>query len=147
MGATARESVNYAMFWRSGLMGPQHKIAYRPEHRPFEFIVASVSAGGDTYLLTRIKAGEKVVGLFCTTDGLGASAGAGRTLQIGDAADDDRYMLATDFDVVNASGTLAYAGSGFVPTADTDVVAKMHATNAATVGKRVWGYLAVVPVA
>ena len=147
MGATAREAPNFTTFWASGYIGGAQKIGGKSEKRFFEFTVLSASAGGDSYKLTKVRAHEKVVGLFCVTDGLGASAGAGRTFEIGDSVDPDRLMLASDFDLVNAVGTLRFLGAGWTPTEDTDIVGTMHATNAAVVGKKVWGWIEVATVA
>lgn len=110
----------------------------------FELTVISASAASDTYNLFVLPKSASVVGLFCTTNGLGASAGTGTTCQIGDAGDDDRYMAASDFDLTNAQGSLRYEGTGYRPTADTIVVAKAGST-VWVVGKLVKGYFLIVP--
>ncbi len=141
--ATARESTLYASLFTNKYLGDARDYDGRAVPLRFAFTVVSASATGDTYSLTEIPANARVVGLECTTDGLGASAGSGITVKIGDADDDDRYMAAADFDAANAAGTLAFAGAGYTPTADTEVIATI--TNAAVVGKKVAGVLWVVP--
>ena len=140
--ATARESTIYNSLFTLKHLGDARR--YRGQIFPlrFEATVVSLSATLDTYLLTRIPANHTVIDLFCTTSGLGASAGSGRTVAIGDATDNDRYMVATDFDVLNAFGVLAYAGAGYTPAADTDVIALF--TNAPVVGQLIKGHILVI---
>lgn len=141
--ATARDSVNYAAIYTSKYVADARKIGGRVVPLPFEVTIVSAAATNDTYNLTVIPANARVIGLECTTNGLGASAGAGRTFQIGDSGDDDRYMVATDFDVTGAVGVLAIAGAGYTPTADTIVVGKC--VNAPTVGQVVKGVIYIIP--
>jgi hypothetical protein len=141
--ATARDSVNYAAIHTNRYLADARKEGGRIVPLPFEVTVVSTSATNDTYNLTVIPANARVVQLICTTDGIGASAGAGRTFQVGDSGDDDRYMVASDFDVANAQGSLAMTGAGYTPAADTIVVGKF--VNAPVVGKKVTGTLFVIP--
>ena len=145
MGALLRDTAFYSSAYVSKHIQDSRKHTAKPVGLPFELTVPSPSAGGDTYNLQVIPAQWRVVGLECSTDGLGASAGSGRTFQIGDAGDDDRYMIASDFDLANAQGTLAFTGAGYTPSADTIVVGKMHATNPAVVGKKVTGVIWCLP--
>lgn len=109
----------------------------------FEVTIEATTNIGDTYNLFTLPKGWSVLGLFCTTNGLSASAGAGSTFQIGDATDDDRFMKATDFDAAEAQGALAYAGVAYRPTADTIVVGKIG-TAAAVAGKVIKGHMLCV---
>lgn len=144
MGAVLRDSTIYANRFVNKYIGDARDYGGRMVPLPFELTVVSASTVGDTYNLTVILANTKVIGLECTTDGLGASAGAGRTCALGDSGDNDRYMVATDFDVANAQGTLANTGQGYKPTTDTIVVA-LSAGGAWVVGKKVMGCLVVIP--
>ena len=141
--ATARESTNYTAAYTNKYLVNADIGGGRVVPLPFELTVVSVGATGDTYKLTVLPAYARVVGLHCTTDGIGASAGANITVQIGDSGDADRYMAATDFDAANAQGYLAVAGAGYTPTADTIVVATI--TGTPVVGKVVKGVLLIVP--
>lgn len=139
--ATARESTNFANLYTNKYLSDIVRGRVFPLY--MEATVVSVSATGDSYKLTRIPAYARVVGLEFSTNGLAASAGVGVTVKLGDSGDDDRYMAATDFDLVNASGVLAYAGHGYTPTSDTDVLATI--TGTAIVGRLLKGTLFVVP--
>ncbi len=144
MGATARDSTLYTNYETNKYVPDARDRHGRVIPVYFELTVISASAGSDTYKLFQLLAAWSVLGLFCTTNGLGASAGTGTTCQIGDSGNDARYMAATDFDLVNAQGSLAYAGVGYRPSANTDVVAKAGAT-AWVVGKLVKGHFLLIP--
>lgn len=141
--ATARDSVNYAAMFTNKYLVDARKLGGRVVPLPFELTIVSTSATGDTYKLTVIPANARVIGLECTTDGIGASAGAGITCSIGDSGAAARYMAATDFDASGAAGVLAIAGAGYTPTADTIVVATI--TGVGVVGKVIKGVLYVIP--
>ena len=125
----------------------------RDRHGPivpikFSATMTSPASIGDVYNLCVVPANWRVVGLFCTTNGLATSAGQGTTWQIGDTDDTDRLMAATDFDAVDAQGNLAYAGMGWTPTADTVVYGTftgLSAGAAATVGQIVSGFIFCIP--
>lgn len=108
----------------------------------FEVTIEAVTNVGDTYNLFTLPKGWSVIGLQCTTNGLGASAGSGVTFQIGDS-DPDRLMKATDFDAAGAQGQLDYAGVAYRPTADTVQFATIG-TAAAVAGKIVKGHVLCV---
>lgn len=146
MGATARDSALYTSVFVNKYLADARNYKGRVVPLPFEVTIQSASNVDDTYNLTVIPANARVVGLECSTDGLGASAGAGVAVIIGDADDDNRYMAASDFDAANASGVLAFAGAGYTPTADTVVIMEIN-TAAAVVGKKVTGCLYVIPAA
>lgn len=146
MGAVNRDSTIYSNYFTNKYLADARKYGGRVVPLPFEVTVVSPSTVADTYNLTVIPANARVIGLECTTDGLGASAGAGRTCAIGDADDVDRYMKAGDFDVAEAAGVLAMAGAGYTPTADTVVIAT-SAGGAWVVGKKITGVLYVIPAA
>jgi len=143
--ATTRESTNYAALFTSKYPGlPKTTAGDTMKALPFSVTVVSASATDDKYYLTVIPKGATVVGLHCTTDGLGASAGAGATAEIGTATNTDLFMADTDFDASNAQGSLSQEAIGYVATADTPVLLMFDAT-AAVVGKKVWGAIYIVP--
>ena len=142
--ATARSSTLYSNYDVSKYPPDARDRHGRVVPVYFEITVVSTSAASDTYNLFVLPKGWSVIGLFCTTNGLGASAGTGTTAQIGDSGDDDRYMAASDFDLTNAQGSLRYEAVGYRPTSDTIVVAKAGST-AWVVGKLVKGHFLLVP--
>ena len=144
MAAVLRGSVLYSNLFTNKYIGDARDRGGRVVPLPMELTIPSPSTVADTYNMTVIPANSKVVGLEFTTDGLGASAGAGRTIALGDSGDNDRYMVALDCDVANAQGTLANTGQGYKPTADAIVVA-LTAGGAPVVGKKIMGTLFVVP--
>lgn len=145
MGAVNRDSTIYGNRYTNKYLGDARTGFGNLVPFPFELTVVSASTVGDTYNLFVLPANWRMTFLFCTTDGLGASAGAGRTLSIGDSGSATRFMLATDFDVSGAQGFLAAAGVGYTPTADTIVLAT-SAGGAWVVGKKAFGIaLALAP--
>jgi hypothetical protein len=145
MGATARDSVLYAALHTNKYIGDARYHRGRVVPLYWEFTVVSASAGADTYNLNVIPAHHRVVSAYAiVTIGMGASAGAGRTLQVGDANDDDRYIAAFDSDLAGAAAHLAATGAGFTPTVDTPFIAKAHATNAWVVGSAAKGVILTV---
>lgn len=109
----------------------------------FHVTIVSASTANDTYDLFVIPAGWTVCYLQATTDGIGTSAGAGSTAQIGDSGSTARLMAITDFDAAGATGHLALAGVGYTPTVDTIEELKI-ATAAGVVGKIVAGYVFLI---
>lgn len=143
MGATNRSSTLYTNYETNKYIpvpGDRGGIVY-----PIRFTatVVSASAANDTYDLFVIPAGWTVCFLFATTNGLGASAGAGATAQIGDAGSATRLMVATDFDASGAQGFLAYAGVGYSPTTDT-IEELLIGTAAGVVGQVFTGYVFLI---
>ena len=146
MAAVLRDSVLYDKLHVKKYPGDARDRAGRIVPIPFEITVVSPSTVADTYNACVLPANCRVVGLDCTTDGLGASAGAGRTLSLGDSGSSTRYVNAADFDLVNAQAPLAAAGQGYKPTADTIVVA-LSGGGAWVVGKVIKGCFYVIPAA
>src|SRR3989304_4789262 len=120
MGAVLRDSVLYDKPHVKKYVGDARDRGGRAVPIPFEITILSPSNTNDTYNCCVLPANCRVVGLECTTDGVG---GTNTTLALGDSGDNDRYMAATDFDTLNTQGVLAGAGQGYKPTADTIVVA------------------------
>lgn len=142
--ATARNSTFYANKHVNFYVGDPRQGGGREVPIPFEFTIVSVAATGDTYKLGVIPANARVVGLTCVGEGIGASAGSGVTVKIGDSGDDDRYMKALDSDLVEQPvGVLAFSGAGYTPTVDTIFLATI--TGTPVVGKSVKGSLVVIP--
>lgn len=144
MGATTRNSTMYANRYVNKYLGDGRDGGGRAVPLPFELTVVSPSVQNDLYYLTVIPAGACVVGLQCVSEAMGASGGSGSTCAIGDTGDDDRYMAATDMDLLNAAGQLASAGFLYRPAVDTIVIAKFPGT-APIVGKKIKGCLWVIP--
>lgn len=141
--ATARESVFYAATWTNKYLADARKYDGRVVPLPFDVTLISAAATGDTYKVTVIPANARVIDAYVVTDGLGASAGTGTGVIVGDSGDTDRYVATFDADAAGASGRLAFAGSGYTPTADTIVLVTVTGTVVA--GKKVSGYLLVIP--
>jgi hypothetical protein len=144
MGAVNRDSTLYSNIHTNKYLADARHLGGRVVPLPFEVTIVSGATVGDSYNLTVIPANARVIGLECVTNGIGDSAGDGVGLKIGDSGVSDRYMADTDFDVAEARGTLAYAGQGYTPTADTIVVATITG-GAAKVGQVFKGCLLVVP--
>lgn len=142
MSAVLRDTTIYdSAFVKKYLQDGRH-VGGRVVPLPFEMTIQSASTQGDTYNLTVIPANARVVGLECTTDGLGGSV----TVSIGDSGAAARYMIATSMATTGLAGTLAIAGAGYTPTADTIVVATTGG-GTPTVGKVMKGVLYVIPAA
>ena len=139
--ATARESANYTLYHTDKYLVRADLEGGRIVPLPFEVTIVSAAADGDTYKLTVIPANARVVGLEFTTESSGASAGV--TAEIGDSGSAARYMAATTVYTVNTHGTLAIAGAGYTPTADTVVL--LTFAGAPTVATVMKGCLFVVP--
>ncbi len=113
---------------------------------PIHFTVTVVSAAtdGDSYNLCVIPANWSVITVHATTDGLGASAGAGVLAEIGTLADPNLLMAQTDFDVTDAVGNPTFLGLGFRPTVDT-IIQAVFSGAAPVVGQIFRGYILCVP--
>lgn len=145
MSATARSSTLYTNYDVTKYIPDARDRHGRVVPFYFEFTVVSASNIGDTYNLFTLPAGWSVALVHATSNGMGASAGASATVQIGDSGDDDRYMPASDLDASNGQYTgLAYAGVAYRPTSDTIIVAK-NATAAWVVGKICKGHFFLIP--
>jgi len=142
--ATARSSTLYTNFVTNMYPADGRDRNAKIHRFSVGFTVVSASNIADTYNLLVIPAGWQHSETILTTDGLGASAGVGCTVQVGDSGDDDRYVAISDFDAVNAVSIRAYAGMNYRPTADTIMVAKIG-TAAAVVGKIVVGHVDLLP--
>lgn len=144
MAATARDSTLYTNYVTNKYIPDPRDRFGTIQRVHFGATIVSASNIADTYSLFVIPNGYKVSALMATTNGLGASAGAGCTAQIGDSGDDDRLMAATDFDATNAQGVLRYEGHNYRPTADTIELLKIG-TAAAVVGKIFIGFVDLIP--
>lgn len=123
---------------------------------PFTHTVVSGELGGasagvsDEVRLCVIPANSEVVGLQMAHDGVGASAGAGVTFDLGDSGDPNRYYATgdnpegADEDIAGSIGKLAFAGMRYRPTADTIVLLQWGVGNP-VVGQIVKGTFFVVP--
>lgn len=140
MGATNRSSTLYTNRVTNLYLADARDYGGRVFPVYFEVTVVSASNINDTYDLFVVPANWSVVGLFASTDGLGASAGSGVTAQIGDSGDINRLMVATDFDALDAQGFLAYAGIAYRPTVDT-TMELLIGTAAAVVGQIFKGHV------
>lgn len=92
---------------------------------------AALAAGSDIRLGGTIPAGHRIIGMKLLTDALGSST----TLSIGDSADADRYLAATDTSSAVNNDSILIGGAGYVigtATGDNAVIA--HLTGAAATG-------------
>jgi hypothetical protein len=85
------------------------------------YVVGTTETASGTVKLFVHRAGWKCIGATVSSGVLGASAGAGVTLAIGDGTTADKYITATDFDVANIA-QLNAKGHHFKPTVDTIVI-------------------------
>jgi len=122
----------------------------------FTHTVVSGELGGasvgvsDEVRLCVLPANCRVVGFEMVHDGVGASAGAGATIEIGDSADVNRFYISganpegVDEDVAGGFGQLPFAGMNFEPTADTIVLLQWGIDNP-VVGQVVKGVFWIIP--
>jgi hypothetical protein len=144
MGAVNRDTTLYTNYETNKYVPDARDRYGRVVPVYFAVTVISASTADDTYNLFTLLANWAVCGLFCTTNGLGGSAGSGVTFQIGDSGSATRYMAATDFDAANAQGSLAYTGVSYRPTANTIIIGKIAAA-AGVVGQAVKGHFLLIP--
>lgn len=159
MAVTNRNSTLYANLHVSKYLADNRDHGGPIFTLPFFHTVVSGETGGasagvrDTANLCVIPANAMVIALFLSANDLWASAGVNGTLQLGDAGDDDRYMIATELYTsvggpiaaqLTQVNLLAFAGQNYRPTADTIVRAEYRVANP-VVGKIVKGCFLVVP--
>jgi len=123
---------------------------------PFTHTVVSGGLGGasagvsDEVRLCVLPANCEVVGLEMAHNGVGGSAAAGATFDLGDSGDPNRYYATgdnpegIDEDIAGSIGKLAFAGMRFRPTTDTIVLLQWGVANP-TVGQIVKGVFWIVP--
>lgn len=145
MGATNRDTTLYTNY-ETNKYPPDARDRYgRVVPVYWALTITSASVASDTYNLFTLPAGWATVLVHATTNGLGASAGSGVTLAIGDSGSATRYMLATDFDATGANFCgMAYAGVSYRPTANTIILATIG-TAAGVVGQIAKGHFLLVP--
>lgn len=110
----------------------------------FSVTIVSAATDGDSYNLCVLPANCSVIALYASTDGLGASAGAGVLAEIGTLADPNLLMNQTDFDAVDAQGDLRFLGINHRPTADT-IIQAVFSGDAPVVGQVFSGHILIVP--
>jgi hypothetical protein len=148
--ATTRDSTLYTKLHVNKYLGDARDRGGRVVPIPFEHTVVTGETGGasagvqDLVNLCVLPANCMVVGFVLVREALGASAGAGVNLRIGDSGDDDRYMAITDSDAAGAIESLAFTGQNYKPTADAVVQGKWSTANP-VVGKIFRGTFLVVP--
>lgn len=141
--ATARDSQFYTDRYTTKYPVPVAQGGSTIVRLPWELTVVSAAAASDTYNLCKIPAGATVVGAFATTNGLGASAGAGCTLAVGDSTTAARLIAATDFDASGAQAHLATAGMNYQYTAETTILATIG-TGTPVVGQVAHGFIDIL---
>jgi hypothetical protein len=158
MAATTRSSTLYTKLHVNKYLGDARDRGGPVFLIPFQHTVVSGETGGasagvqDIVNLCVLPANCMVVGLRFVSDAVWASAGANGTLELGDADDTDRYLVATE--LYTAAGSpitgdgktvnlLAFAGQNYKPTADTIVIATYKVANP-TVGKIFKGVFEVI---
>jgi hypothetical protein len=85
------------------------------------YVVGTTETASGTVKLFTHRAGWKCVGFTVATEAMGASAGAGVTLAVGDGTTADKYITAFDCDAA-AIATINATGLGYQPTADKVVI-------------------------
>lgn len=140
-----RDSTLYTKLHVNKFLGDARDAGGRAVPVPFEHLTVSGEAAADKVNLCVLPANCEVLTMEAITpDGLGPSAGSNVNPTIGDAADVDRFMLATDMDVANTRGVLSNGvGMRFRPTADT--IVQLTYTVAPAVGRTIRGYFWVIP--
>lgn len=146
MSAVLRNSTLYTKLHVNKYLGDARERGGRVVPIPFELTIVSPATVADSYNLCVLPAYCRVIALIAVAEAMGLSAGGGTTFAIGDSGDADRYMAATDMDVLNAAGVLASAGMNYEPTADTIVVGVVGGA-AMVAGKTIKGCFLVVPAA
>jgi len=159
MTVTNRNSTLYASLYVNKYLAGARDFGGRVVPVPFSHTVVSGETGGasagvrDTVNLCVLPNACMVIALMLEANDLWASAGTNGTLQLGDAGDDDRYMIATE--LYTAAGgpiatqlvqvnLLAFAGQNYKPTVDTIVLAEYRVANP-VVGKIFRGSFLIVP--
>jgi len=89
----------------------------RVRHSYDEVATTTAMTTADTLELGLLPVGARVVGLQVGW----VAHGSGRTIKIGDAVDDDRYLAATSVAAAGASTSLAAAGVGWRNTSGAPV--------------------------
>ena len=85
------------------------------------YVVGTTETASGTFKAFTHRAGWKCIGATVSTEAIGASAGAGVTLAMGDGTTADKYITAFDCDVA-AIAVLNAKGHHFKPTVDTVVI-------------------------
>lgn len=152
--ATTRDSALYTKLHVNKYVGDARDFGGRAVPVPFDHTVVSGETGGasagvqDLVNLCVLPAHCMVVGIEIAHGALGASAGAGRLLDIGDVGDPDRFVAGLDVDVTTTGlvfqTSLALTGQNYRPTAETIVQGRWRGGNP-VVGQRVVGNFFIVP--
>lgn len=144
MAATTRNSALYLKLHVNKYVGAAGDRGGSLFPIPFQHTVVSGEVGGasanarDKVNLCVIPAYYTVIGLDFVSNDLWVTAGVNGTLQLGDAGDDDRYMIATELYTAaggpitgdgKAVNLLAFTGQNYQPTSDTIVLAEYRAAN------------------
>jgi hypothetical protein len=143
MAAVLRDSVLYDKLHVQKYVADARDRTGRVVPIPFELTVVSPSTAADTYNLCVLPANCEVVGIEAVSNALGASAGTGVLVDIGDSVDPDRFVDSWDADLAESHAQLAFAGQRYRPAADTVVVALFAV--APVVGRVIKGCFYVVP--
>jgi len=85
------------------------------------YVVGTTETASGTFKMFVHRAGWKCIGATVSTGIIGASAGAGVTLAVGDGTTADKYITAFDCDVA-AIAVLNVKGHHYTPTTDKVVI-------------------------
>lgn len=159
MAVTNRNSTLYGNVYVNKYLADERDYGGPLFQIPFLHTVVSGETGGasalvrDTVNLCVLPASCMVVSLDIVANDVWASAGTNGTFQIGDAGDDDRYLVAAEAYTAAGgpiaaegglrAGRLAFAGQNYRPAADTIVKLEWRAANP-VVGKIVKGVFGVI---
>ena len=79
---------------------------------------SALASGSDIKIGKTFKAGEKIIDIVLWNDALGGSS----TLKVGDAGDDDRFIVAAASSAAGRRDLNVIAGQGYEFTGDTDIL-------------------------
>lgn len=155
MGAVTRDSALYTNVHVNKYITDARDLHAMVVPIPYRHTVVTGETGGasagarDKVRLCVIPANWAVIANFFSANNVWASAGTNGTFQMGDADDDDRYMLPTElYTALGApivadggaygAGVLPFAGFDYRPAADTIVLGEWRVANP-VVGKIIKG--------
>ena len=144
MGAVLRDSTLYTGRDVNAEIQDARDLGGRVVPIYFTVTVVAAATDGDSYNLCVLPANWSVITLHASTDGLGASAGAGVLAEIGTVADPNLLMAQTDFDVADAVGNINFLGIAHRPTVNT-IIQAVFSGAAPVVGQIFSGHLLCVP--
>jgi len=115
--ASGANYTKYAAPSPATFMGAEWDGKVRADYDTYTFASEAI---GTLVNVGVLKVGEVFLGAILTN----AALGSGTTLQLGDAGDDDRYIVATATSSAGSITACAQTGIGYKATAETPLVVK-----------------------